>query len=115
MGFEWADNFRGERIKEVLSQDKKFTLVEIGALQNDYLSLPARQLLPYLTDLYFENEKVDSLRKALLSWDFNLNPESIEAGIYVMWERILRKKALELAAPDEVRDLIGSIPMTRVI
>nr|HAD50951.1 penicillin acylase family protein [Algoriphagus sp.] len=115
LGFEWADNFRGERIKEVLSQDKKFTLVEIGALQNDYLSLPARQLLPYLTDLYFENEKVDSLRKALLSWDFNLNPESIEAGIYVMWERILRKKALELAAPDEVRDLIGSIPMTRVI
>lgn len=115
LGYEWADNFRGERIKEVLSQDKKFTLAEMGALQNDYLSLPARQLLPYLTDLYFENEKVDSLRKGLLSWDFVLDPESIEAGIYVMWERILRKKASELAAPDEVRDLIGSIPMTRVI
>lgn len=115
LGFEWADNFRGERIKEVLSQDKKFTLEEMGALQNDYLALPARKLTPFLKKLNFENERADSLRNILLNWDFILSPESIEAGVYVMWERELRKKALEIAVPKEVQSLIGSIAMTRVI
>jgi penicillin amidase len=32
-----------------------------------------------------------------------------------MWERELRKKAKEIAVPQEVKDLIGSITMTRVI
>ena len=115
LGYEWADNFRGERIKEVLSQDKKFTLEEMGALQNDYLALPARQLTPFLKTLNFENERTDSLRNLLLNWDFILAPQSIEAGIYVMWERELRKKAGEIAVPEEVRSLVGSIALTRVI
>ncbi len=115
LGYEWADNFRGERVKEVLSQDKKFNLEEMGALQNDYLALPARQLTPFLKTLSFENERADSLRKSLLSWGYILSPESVEAGVYVMWERELRKKAKEIAVPQEVKDLIGSITMTRVI
>lgn len=115
LGYEWADNFRGERIKEILSQDKKFTLEEMGALQNDYLALPARQLTPFLKTLDFENERTDSLRNLLLSWDYILAPQSIEAGIYVMWERELRKKAGEIAVPEEVRSLVGSIALTRVI
>lgn len=115
LGYEWADNFRGERIKEVLSQDKKFTLEEMGALQNDYLALPARQLVPLLKNLVLENERTDSLRNLLLNWDFILAPQSIEAGIYVMWERELREKAGEIAVPEEVRGLVGSIALTRVI
>lgn len=115
LGYEWADNFRGERIKEVLGQDKKFNLEEIGALQNDYLALPARKLIPFLKNLEFGNVKADSLRKSLLNWDFILAPESIEAGIYVMWERELRKKAAEIAIPEEVQSLVGSIALTRVI
>lgn len=115
LGYEWADNFRGERIKEVLRQDKKFSLAEMGALQNDYLALPARQLVPFLAKLKLENSRADSLRNALLSWDFILSPESVNAGVYVMWERELRKKAIEIAVPEEVKQLIGSIAMTRVI
>lgn len=115
LGYEWADNFRGERIKEVLSQDKKFSLEEMGALQNDYLALPARQLVPFLERLDMESDRADSLRTALLSWDYILATESIEAGVYVMWERELRKKAAEIAVPENVRNLVGSIAMTRVI
>ncbi|MDN3203255.1 penicillin acylase family protein [Algoriphagus sediminis] len=115
LGFEWSDNYRGERIREVLSQDKKFTIAEMGALQNDYLSLPARELIPFLQDLSFENSRVDSLKETLSTWDFTLNPESVQAGVYVMWERELRKLALELAAPEEVREFMGAIQLTRVI
>ncbi|WP_268036489.1 penicillin acylase family protein [Algoriphagus sp. PAP.12] len=115
LGYDWADDFRGERIKEVLSQDRKFTLEEMGALQNDYLALPARNMIPFLKALQFDDPLTDSLRNSLLSWDFILNPESIEAGIYVMWERTLRENALKIAAPQELWEIVGAIPMTRVI
>ncbi len=115
LGFEWSDSYRGDRIKEVLSQDKKFTLEEMGALQNDYLSLPARELIPFLADLNWEESKFDSFKESLFSWDYILRPESVEAGIYVMWERELRDMALELAVPEEVRELMGAVQMTRVV
>lgn len=44
LGFEWSDAFRGERIQEVLENGDPFSLVEMGQLQNDYLSIPARRL-----------------------------------------------------------------------
>lgn len=51
IGFEWADSFRGDRVREVLAEKRKFTLEEMGDLQNDYLAIPARKLVPYLTNL----------------------------------------------------------------
>ncbi|KPQ14252.1 MAG: penicillin acylase-like protein [Algoriphagus marincola HL-49] len=115
LGFEWADDFRGERIKEVLSKDKKFSVEELGALQNDYLALPARQLVPFLKNLSFETERADSLSQVLQNWDFVLAPNSVEAGVYVMWERILRRTISEFMIPDEVKPWLGSIQLTQVL
>lgn len=115
LGYKWADNFRGERIKEVLSQEKKFTVKEMGALQNDFLSLPARQLVPFLKEISFENPTSDSLRKALLVWDFVLDKNSVEAGVYVMWERMLRKQLDERFIPEVIKPWLSSIQMTRVL
>jgi penicillin G amidase len=115
LGFEWADKFRGERIKEVLSQDKKFKVEEMAALQNDLLSLPARQLVPMLKEIKFENPIADSLRKALLVWSFVLDKNSVEAGVYVMWERILRRQLNERFIPELAKPWLSSIQMTRVL
>jgi len=115
LGFKWADNFRGERIKEVLSQEKKFTVAEMGALQNDFLSLPAKQLVPLLKEITFEDPIADSLRKALLVWDFVLDKSSGKAGVYVMWERMLRKQLDERFIPEVVKPWLSSIQMTRVL
>jgi penicillin G amidase len=115
LGYKWADNFRGERLKEVLSQERKFTVEEMGALQNDFLSLPARQLVPFLKEISFENPTADSLRKALLVWDFVLDKNSVEAGVYVMWERMLRKQLDEHFIPEVVKPWLSSLQMTRVL
>ncbi|MFN3997050.1 penicillin acylase family protein [Algoriphagus sp.] len=115
LGFKWADNFRAERIKEMLSQEKKFTVEEMGALQNDYLSLPARQLVPLLKEIRFEDPTTDSLRKALLAWNFILDKNSVQAGVYVMWERMLRRQLDDKFIPQAVKPWLGSIPMTRVL
>ncbi|MCS4433340.1 penicillin acylase family protein [Aquiflexum gelatinilyticum] len=115
LGYEWSDSFRGDRVREVLGKGTNFSVEEMGKLQNDYLSLPARTLVPYLKDLVFEKNEAGKLRGMLLDWDYKLEKNSIPAGIYVMWERKIREKIKEISVPKEVMDLVGSIQMTRVI
>jgi penicillin amidase len=115
IGFEWADSFRGDRVREVLSEGRKFTMEEMGALQNDYLSLPARTLVPYLLDQNFEEDKHKNAIKFLEEWDYRLESESIPAGIYVMWERKLRENGKKIAVPNAALPYIGAIQMTRII
>jgi len=115
LGYKWGDNFRGDRIKEVLSQGKKFSVEKFGALQNDYLSLPARQLVPLMKEIKLEDSIADSLRKALLVWDFVLDKNSVEAGVYVMWERVLRRQLDDLFIPEVAKPWFSSIQMTRVL
>ncbi|MBC6366991.1 penicillin acylase family protein [Algoriphagus sp. AK58] len=115
LGFEWADDFRGKRIAEVLSQDRKFTLEEMGRLQNDYLALPARTLVPFLRTLSFSDPQADSLRRTLLTWDFRLEKNSIQAGIYVMWERDLRSRISDLVVPKEVAPYFGNASLTLIL
>ncbi|WP_245889477.1 penicillin acylase family protein [Cecembia rubra] len=115
IGFEWADAFRGDRIREVLSEGSGFTVEQMGALQNDYLALPARRLVPFLKTLKFDQGKYQMALSYFKDWDYKLEMESIAAGIYVMWERKLRENIKSFAVPEQVRELVGSIQMTRVL
>ena len=51
MGFVWADPYRWARISEVLGSGRKFAIADLMRLQTDYLSIPARQLVPLLRDV----------------------------------------------------------------
>ncbi len=115
LGYEWSDDFRGKRIAEVLSQDRKFTLEEMGRLQNDYLAIPARKLVPYLQNLRILDTQADSLRKTLSSWDFRLEKNSIPAAIYVMWERDLRSRISDLVVPKDVAPYFGNASLTLIL
>ncbi len=115
IGFEWADPFRGDRIREVLSRSKKITVQEMGDLQNDYLALPAQSLVPFLQALDFEQEKHKKAQAYFQNWDFRLEKNSIAAGIYVMWERKVRENSKSFAVPIQVRPLVSSIQMTRIL
>ena len=44
-----------------------------------------------------------NIQEALLAWDYRLDPESVAAGIYVGWERELRREISERLVPEEVR------------
>jgi penicillin amidase len=113
IGYSWADSFRGERIEEVLTSKESFTLEEMKSLQVDELSIPARTLIPYLKDLSMESFEEDKQR--LMSWDFVLSGDSIEASIYVFWEQQLSKNAADRFIPKEVRSSIKRIQLEKVI
>jgi len=89
VGFLWAEPFRYQRIEEVLSAEQKFTLQDMASLQQDVLSLPARQLIPLLKPLSSRKESLQTTIAQLLAWDFQLKPDSVEAAIYMTWQQIL--------------------------
>ena len=93
IAFSWADPFRGDRINEILSSNHKFTMDEMKSLQTDYLSIPARTLVPMLAQINFEDEFTREAASILTGWDFRLLAESTAAGIYVAWENQIRKEA----------------------
>jgi penicillin amidase len=91
VGFSWADPYRGDRVQELLGSGRKHSLMDFAQYQTDYLSIPARELVPLLGGCSSSDTRVELARKMLLKWDCRLNPESIPAGIYNQWERELRK------------------------
>ena len=103
IGFSWSDPFRGDRVREFLSSGRKFTLMDMAALQTDYLSLPARTLVPLLKNLQSEEEASQKALDYLHDWDFQLNPNSVPAGIYNEWEQQLKLAMTELLVPEEAR------------
>lgn len=106
IGFSWSDPFRGIRLNEVLSGDKKFTMNDMKALQVDYLSVPARILTPLLANLPLEGRPTEA-RNMLRGWDFKLKHGSIEAAIYVAWEKQLKLLAEKRFIPEAGKGLIS--------
>jgi len=113
--YTWGDEMRAVRIDEVLRSGRKFTLVDMMALQQDELSVPARNLLPFLTQLDIRNPAMVQARDLLARWDFVLARDSVAAAIYVSWERRLQGKLRELLLPEAGRRLLGGLNMKRAI
>ncbi|MBT8283789.1 MAG: penicillin acylase family protein, partial [Flavobacteriaceae bacterium] len=114
IGYSWSDPYRGDRIEEVLSSGKKFTMQEMQALQVDYVSLPARMLVPLLSGLELEGKSAEA-KQRLEKWDYQLLPGSVEAGIYVAFEKELKRMAEERFIPSKAKGVIDGLQMKRVI
>ncbi|MXX79348.1 MAG: penicillin acylase family protein [Gemmatimonadales bacterium] len=114
VGWSWSDPFRSARIDEVLATGKRFTMAEMMQLATDYVSLPARSLVPMLRGVDLPAASA-SARGELLDWDFALAPESREAAIYVSWERELQRQMVPLVVPAEVRASLGRLSMKKII
>ena len=59
IGWSWASPSRAYRIEEVLNDGKRKNLVDFMALQADYLSVPARTLVPLLQNLASPNDRTE--------------------------------------------------------
>ena len=91
---------------------------DMAAYQTDYLSLPARQIVPYAKDFYIQDSisMYAAARNLMInfSWDYKLEAGSIAAAIYVEWEALLRQFFKEAKVPNEAKGMV-SPPMSRVL
>jgi penicillin amidase len=115
MGFSWASPYRAHRLEEVLGSSRKHSMMDMMQLQTDYLSIPARELVPLLKGTETEEKAVERARTRLLDWNFRLSPSSVTAGIYVAWERALEKNVNEALIPDPVRKKLGGYSMDQMV
>jgi len=114
VGYSWSDPYRGDRVDEVLSAGKKMTMADMIALQTDYLSVPAKQLVPMLQGLAFEGQVAEA-KKLLADWDYKLEAQSIPAAIYVAWENQIKSAANEQFIPEAGKGIVPGIQLKRII
>lgn len=115
VGWEWADSSRANRIIEVLASKPKHSVDDMKRLQFDYLSNPARQLVPYLKTVKSKDTEVEKLREMLLGWDFVMDKNSIPAAIYSAWEKKILEDAYPLIVPEKGRAVIKTVSLKSTI
>jgi len=115
IGYQWADPFRWQRITEVLGAGRKLSVEDLGRLQTDYLSIPARELVPLLAGVTSSNEASENARRLLLSWNYVLDTASVAAGIYEAWFRRLNANVRQLVVPAPAQPFFRSISTKRLI
>ena len=113
--YDWYAPYRRHRIDEALAAAPASTLQEMVALQNDYVSIPARRILARVRGLPFDSpDDVDGL-DILLDWDTDLQSDSAAAALFEIWYRrhlrpALLRKALEpLVGADRVAAAMSRI------
>ena len=99
----WSDPFRAARISEVLGSGRLFNVAETTRLQNDDLSIVARELVPLALSASIANPASARARDRLARWDFVLDRNSIEAGVYAMFQRRLLANARDVIVPEAIR------------
>ena len=114
IGFSWSDPYRGNRIEEVLRSKSDFTMDDFKALQTDYHSLPAKELIPLLNKITLDGTYQEAKTK-LEDWDYRLNPNSIPAAIYVAWEKSLAEMMEDFVIPKEARHILTSLQLKTII
>ena len=107
IGFTWTDPYRWARGSEVLGSGRKFNMTDMVELQHDYLSIPARTLIPFFRDLESDDFEVEQARQMLLDWDFVLSKDSVEVGIYVAFERQLLDNVELLKVPEIAKSYVS--------
>lgn len=115
IGYTWADPYRYDRIVEVLRAGDKFTVADMERVQHDYLSIPARQLVPLLYGVRGSSEASEHARQALLGWNFVLDAGSVPAGIYEAWLQQLDERIEAIVLTGDARRLLRGVPTKRMI
>ena len=115
IGWEWSDPYRWVRASEVLGSGRRHSMSDMAALQTDYLSVPARTLVPLLRHVSSDAAMVEEARRRLLAWNHVLAPESPAAGIYAAFEARLRRNVHALVVPRTAQGFVRSLSMSKVV
>jgi penicillin amidase len=102
VGFEWAAPWRARRIDDVLRAQPRHTLEDSLALQRDYTSALARDLIAHLPASGVPEEIAPTLER-LRAWDGVLRPDSSDAALFeVWWDKHLLPAITRVLAGDDV-------------
>jgi penicillin G amidase len=95
IGRDFHAPFRARRIGELLEARERHSVESFSGIQNDTVSIPARELLPRLLDASPPRPSTDQAIELLRAWDADLRADSPAAGIYEVWLGRMARRMLE--------------------
>ena len=113
--YTWGDQMRAARVEEMLDAGRHMTVVDMMLMQHDDLTVAGRNIVPLLRGLEIADTRVAAMRDRLRGWDFVLDRDSVEAAVYVSFERRLRANVRDLVVPEAARDFVGGLNTKRLI
>jgi len=117
VGFEWGSPERFRRISEVLGgaarSAHKLSLEDMEKLQNDVVSLPARELQGLLKPA--RGRAPAGAARLLLDWDGALRADSPEATLYEFWVAELREAVSKRFIPSEAQKIAGELSLPKTV
>lgn len=114
IGYSWSDPYRGDRVNNVLKENNALTMDRMKALQVDYYSIPASQLVPMLKSELL-NESAKAAIQYFEGWNYELHASSIAAAIYVEWENQLKRAGSNKFIPQEAKPFLSGLQLKRLI
>jgi penicillin amidase len=79
---EYFGAYRARRIIDLLNEKERLTPADMAAIQGDFFSIPASQIVPHLLKLEPRSETERQALALLRSWNFVLDKEGAAAAIY---------------------------------
>ncbi|BFM17442.1 penicillin acylase family protein [Maricurvus nonylphenolicus] len=85
LSYEWISDLRVRRINEVIGASTKHSINDSLKLQNDYISIFARDIVALLKDIDPATEKGKKAKQLLEDWDYNFSSDSAPAMLFQVW------------------------------
>ncbi len=103
IGYEFAAPYRYRRLSEALAGKEKWRLEDFKALQQDHVSLAARDLTNVLAKVDLGDRELQRRARDLAGWDGSLGVGSREGPLYAVWLKEVKAAMLALHLPNDLQ------------
>ncbi len=122
----WDSPYRAQRISELLTESSTTGVEAMVSIQNDVLSVLARDLVPHLLAAFGDTSTLNELEPqasdildTLARWDCKMDVESVGAAVFTVWFEqlceVIFLDEMEQITPDLYRFFITSGFLTKSI
>ena len=94
LGRDFHTPYRARRITARLVEAAPHHVDSTAALQNDTVSLPAREVVGLLGSIVADDPEAADALRLLRAWDGDMAPDSIAAGLYAVWVQEMARAAV---------------------
>lgn len=92
---DWPEGYRAERIRDLIDENRHHSMASFGAIQNDVLSLGARDLTAAMLDALPETSRHADIPAMMAAWDGSMDAARPEPLVYATWSNALRRRLLD--------------------
>lgn len=92
---DWPEGHRAQRIDNLIAGTERHSLESFAAIQNDILSLGARDLTVAMLDTLPDDIRSQDVPAMMAAWDGSMDAAHPEPLIYATWSNALRHRLLD--------------------